>query len=34
MTDKDERIARRRFGGVLDAVELAEARTLGLALAY
>jgi RimJ/RimL family protein N-acetyltransferase len=35
MTDvKDKRIARRRFDGVLEAEELAEARAAGAALAY
>jgi RimJ/RimL family protein N-acetyltransferase len=35
MTDeKDNWIARRRFDGVLDAAELAEARAAGAALAY
>ena len=35
MTDeKDNWIARRRFDGVLDATELAEARATGVALAY
>jgi RimJ/RimL family protein N-acetyltransferase len=36
MTDdaKDDRLARRRFDGVLDAGELAEARAEGRALAY
>lgn len=34
MTDHDDRITRRRFDGVLDASELAEARSLGQPLAY